>query len=260
MRGTLEGELEEKKLVQSINKRDSLGVEILKKMNLNLNNVFAVNVTGMVFGKIQGKKIKPKSDIYLFKSDKITKKDLEELDYYISEKDLKPDNFIEGTGISVKLVDSRQYQILKVNPSTFKIIYKSNLLASGASIYCNKLEEFEKNESVLKAWGVSQKDFINFFSKVIDNVESIFDQRTVLSLKTAKQVKSYCNNEIKRMSIEDTDISGYIFRGHGNFEEPYVAHWIYEKGKFKELTSYDFTVTTGSGRTKGDFTIVFKPV
>lgn len=260
MRGTIEGELEEKKIVQSINKRDPLGVEILEKMKFNFDDVFAVNVTGMVFGKIQKKKIKPKSDIYLFKSDKIKIETLVLSNYYLSEKDFKPDSFLEGTGISVKLADSRQYQILKINPSIFKLIYGNNLLAAGASIYCSKLDEFEKNNDVLRAWGVSEKDFINYFSEVLKDTEKIFNQRTPASLKAAREVKTYCNNEIKRISIVNKKISDYIFRGYGNFEEPYVANWIYEKGEFNKLTTYDFTVTTGSGRSRGDFTIVFKPV
>lgn len=259
MRGTAEGELEEKRIVQSINSRDVLGVSILEKMNFNFDDVFAINVVGMVFGKIQSKKIKPKADIYLFRSDDITKDFLKEHDYYLSEKNISPDNFIPKSGISIKLSDSDRYQILKINPSIFKLIYGDNVLACGASIYCSNLEEFAKNESILKGWGVAEKDFISYFSNYIKDVKNVFNQLTESSLKVAKEIKTYSNNEIKRISQSNQDILNYIFKGEGNFDEPYIANWIYEKGNFKKLDPYEFNVTTGSGRSKGDFTIVFKP-
>jgi hypothetical protein len=259
MRGTAEGDIEEIKVTQSINKRDTLGLEILNIMGLNKSDVYAVNVVGMVYGKLQKRKIKPKSDIFLIKSDKITEDYLKLNQFYLKSDNSHLTDFIPYTGISIKLSDSNRYQILKINPSTFKMLYGSCILGAGASIYCVDKKDFHKNIDVLKAWGVTMEDFVRFYSNVTKDVQSVFGLSDN-SIASASKIKKFSNDEIKRLSLNNKDILEYIFSGKGNFEEPYIAHWIFEKGKFKKLEPYDFIVTTGSGRSKGDYTIVFKPV
>lgn len=48
--------------------------------------------------------------------------------------------------------------------------------------------------------------------------------------------------------------------GIGNFEEPYTAPWLIEDDSLKPNYEIPFNVTTGSGRSKGIFTIVLKPL
>ena len=57
----------------------------------------------------------------------------------------------------------------------------------------------------------------------------------------------------------DKAISDFIFFGIGNFDEPFTAHWLYEYEKFRTNYVIPFTITTGSGRSKGIYTIVLKP-
>ena len=42
------------------------------------------------------------------------------------------------------------------------------------------------------------------------------------------------------------------------FKEPYHAMFIFEKGKLRENIISDFSITTGSGRSKGKYTIEIK--
>lgn len=50
-----------------------------------------------------------------------------------------------------------------------------------------------------------------------------------------------------------------MFNGIGNFEEPFTVHYLYENGELKDDCFIPFKPTTGSGRSKGTFTIVIKP-
>ena len=47
--------------------------------------------------------------------------------------------------------------------------------------------------------------------------------------------------------------------GIGNFDEPYTAKYLIENDKIKKNHYLPFTITTGSGRSKGKYTIVLKP-
>lgn len=254
MRGTIEGEKEEVRIVKEINSRTKLGVLILNTMGIESNeDIYALQVTRMIYGEIQKQKVKPKSDIYLFNG-VYTNSELEVKNYYFSDLDIE--DFIVNTGISVKLSDSKKYQILKINPATFEKLFQSNVLAAGASIYCNSVNEFSKNTSVLSGWGVSINEFEIYFKDIISEDFSVSNADSKGELKL---IKKHSNNEIKNIIKNNQEILDYAFKGTGNFNEPYVAHWIYVSGKFQKLEPYDFNVTTGSGRSKGDFTIVLKP-
>ena len=54
-------------------------------------------------------------------------------------------------------------------------------------------------------------------------------------------------------------ISDYVFTGKGLYPEPYPATWIFEAGEFRKNGPMEFAVTTGSGRSRGDYTVVIKP-
>jgi len=74
-----------------------------------------------------------------------------------------------------------------------------------------------------------------------------------------KQIKSFSNKEIAKIINTNKSISNFIFFGIGNFEEPFTAYWLFEYGEFKANYVIPFTVTTGSGRSKGVYTLVLKP-
>ena len=203
----------------------------------------------MTFGKINKSKVLPKADVFLIQSEEIYLDSLQKKNYLLTEEDLSKIKFkyIEKSGISVKRPDSKKYQILKMVPNTFFKIFGNYELGAGASIYCLKENELEKNKSVLKGWHSSEKKVLEFF-----------DEKE-LNLEVCKKIKKKSNTLIKKEIESKNKISDFVFKGVGNFEEPFLATWFYEKGLLKKAVKIPFVITTGSGRSKGNFTIVVKP-
>lgn len=252
-RGTAEGTEEEINFVKRLNKKEDMA--LWKTLSLDSKTHYAVHVLYHKFGKINQKKVKPKSDLYIAKG--IVPQDiLEERDFYLNENDVETFNLvpISGTGISVKLITSKKYQITKLHPNTFNKIFGSYELGAGASIYCSKEKDLEKNDAVIKGWYSNTKDFINFFKQAgIDINDDNID------LKTAKEIKKCSNLKIEETIKNNKEISDFIFNGIGNFEEPFTVHYLYANGELKDDCYIPFKPTTGSGRSKGTFTIVIKP-
>ena len=66
-------------------------------------------------------------------------------------------------------------------------------------------------------------------------------------------------SKIKQLIENSPELQKKIFNGIGLYEEPYTAFYFYHGEDISKLTTIPFNVTTGSGRSKGDYTIVFKP-
>jgi hypothetical protein len=216
------------------------------------NKTFAIHITGKKYGKLNQEKIQPKADVY-FAEGNVEIDFLVKNDFYLNEShiDLLRLTPIPLSGLSIKLSNSN-YTITKISPNTFIKIFKNNIFGAGASIYSTK--EFEKNESVIKGWLVELSDFENFFSQKLNiNRVDLYDKEIM------SRIKSYSNKEIEKIIIQDKVVSDLIFKGIGNFEEPYTAHWIIENDELKENYYIPFTITTGSGRSKNIFTVVLKP-
>ena len=218
------------------------------------DNTFAIHITSKKYGLINQEKIQPKADVYFAKGN-VEIDFLVKNDFYLNESHLEMFSLtpIKSSGLSIKLPNS-DYTIIKISPNTFKKIFKNNILGAGASIYCKNKEEFKKNESVIKGWLVELSDFENFFSQKLNiNRVDLYDKEIM------SRIKSYSNKEIEKIIIQDKVVSDLIFKGIGNFEEPYTAHWIIENDELKENYYIPFTITTGSGRSKNIFTVVLKP-
>ena len=65
--------------------------------------------------------------------------------------------------------------------------------------------------------------------------------------------------ETKKIIVTNTNISDAIFFGKGLFEEPFNSNFIYSKGELTQNHIPPFTITTGSGRHKGNYTVIIKP-
>ena len=70
--------------------------------------------------------------------------------------------------------------------------------------------------------------------------------------------KNYSCTEIKRMIEESLELQKKIFNKIGLYEEPYTAFYFYHGDDISQLTTIPFNVTTRFGRSKGEYTIVFK--
>lgn len=258
-KGTPEGTEEEINFVKIMNKKERL--DFWKILRLSPDEDYAIHVIEHKKGKINDAKIKPKADVF-FSEGKVPLDDLKKKDYYLDEQDSSAFRLrkIDFSGVSIKRKDSDKYQILKMNPSTFKKIFGSFELGAGASIYCTNPEKLSKNASVLNGWNTDWVRFEKFFSN-IKNVNLLKDSRqnSDLRLNIAAETKKYSNQKIHEMIVKNEEITKFVFQGIGNFEEPFTASWFYESGKLRKASITPFTVTTGSGRSKGDFTIVIKP-
>jgi len=255
-KGTKEGTVQEIEFVKTLNKKEDLSY--WETLSLNQTNHYAIRVITKKYGKLNEAKILPKADAFIAKGS-VDNDYLASKEYFLDEKDVVKFNLkpIAKSGISVKRSDSKQYQIMKMSPSTFKKLFGSNILASGASIYCNKEVEFSKNSKLLEAWGVSEDEFLNYFNQQLNiELQSVTNSTSKINLKL---IKKFSNEEIAKIINTEKRISDFIFFGIGNFEEPFTAHWLFEHGEFKANYVIPFTVTTGSGRSKGVYTVVLKP-
>jgi hypothetical protein len=258
-KGTSEGTEEEINFVKLMNKKER--IDFWKVLGLNSDEDYAIHVTEHKEGKINDTKIKPKADVF-FSEGKVPADELKKKDYYLNEQDSSDFKLrkVDFSGVSVKRKDSDKYQILKMNPSTFKKIFGNFELGAGASIYCTNAEELSKNNSVLKGWNTNWTIFEKFFSDIRDiNLLKDNGQKSDIRLRIAREVKEYSNRKIHEMIVKNEKITKFVFQGIGNFEEPFTANWFYESGKLRKAGIIPFNVTTGSGRSKGDFTIVIKP-
>ena len=251
-RGTEEGTIEEINFVKKLNKKDDL--DLWRVLDLDSSNHFAIHVIYHKFGKINGKKVKPKADVYIARG-QVPQDYIKSTDFYLDEEDAKSFNLvpIDFTGISVKLQTSTRYQITKMGPNTFSNVFGNYELGAGASIYCMKERDLIKNPQVLKGWNTNEKDFVEYFKS--ENVISSSE----LDMTSLKKIKKFSNKKIEDIINNNEDVSDFIFQGIGNFEEPFTVHYLYENGELKDSCYIPFKPTTGSGRSRGDFTIVIKP-
>lgn len=250
MNKALEGNNEEVRITKILNKKNHYWYNL----PYDKKKTFAIHITSKKYGIINQEKIQPKADVY-FAEGNVEIDFLVKNDFYLNEShiDLFKLTPIPSSGLSIKLPNSN-YTIIKISPNTFKKIFKNNILGAGASIYCKNKEEFKKNESVIKGWLIELSEFKNFFCKKLNINRVDMDDKEIMS-----KIKSFSNHEIENIIIQNKFISDFIFKGIGNFDEPYTAHWILENDELKENYYIPFTITTGNGRSKNNYTVVLKP-
>ncbi len=251
MNKALKGNNEEIVYTKILNRKEKFW-DVLK---YDKDKTFAIHVINKKYGRVNEEKIQPKADVFFakgFVSDEYLIKN----NYYLDENDFEifQLNSIPNSGLSIKLPNSN-YTITKISPNTFYKIFGSNILAAGSSIYCSKEEEFDKNIDVLVGWDVDENLFSNYFSEKlkIESKINLFDK------KTLEIIKTYSNSKISEIILSSIEKCNLIFKGIGNFEEPFTANWIIENDILKPNYYIPFTITTGSGRSKGIYTIVLKP-
>jgi len=255
-KGTKEGTQQEISFTRILNQKNNL--ELWRRLEVDPQGHYAIRVKYQKFGAINGSKVLPKADVFIAKGSVATDY-LKLKEYFLDEDDLEEFALspISGSGISIKRADSTKYQIMKMSPPTFKKLFRSNMLAAGASIYCNNEKDFSKNHKILEAWGVVENEFKAYFNEALDI--DLKDLTTNIDRTSLAKVKKWSNNEIARIINTDTRISDFIFYGIGNFEEPYTATWLFVHNALEKNYIIPFNITTGSGRSKGVYTIVLKP-
>ena len=149
--------------------------------------------------------------------------------------------------------DSDKYQILKTGPNSFNSLFGSYELGAGASLFCKNVSELSKNKELIIGWNTTLENMKNYFDFVAD-VNDLISNKDV-----CQKIKTFCNNKITKMIDNSLELQQKIFNGYPIYDEPYCAWYLFSHGKLEKLAYIPFTVTTGSGRSHGDYTIVLKP-
>lgn len=177
--------------------------------------------------------------------------------HYIDENILisykKNYDIVENSGISVKLQNSESYQLLKLPPDSFYKLFGCYELGAGISLFCKNQNELNKNENLLIGWHTSLDNMKKYFYNF--NLTNDF----FLNLDICLSIKKLSEKIVYDMILSNIDLQKKIFNGIGLYSEPYTAHYFYQNNKIDTLTFIDFYLTTGSGRSHGDYTVVLKP-
>lgn len=263
-RSKISGINAEYELVSMLNRNRSknspLWTELRRILDLPDENVYAIRVSHQIHSDFLGQTIYPKSDIYLCKSD-ISEETLEAMGYAFDEDianeyeiNIEP---IKGSGISCKIPTSNKFTYAKISANNFSKIFGDSIIGAGASIFVRS-EDIALNPKVLAGWNVTESQFIRFINSVhnLPYCNSISD----LKEKDWSSIKNYSSVAIEYLIRNRKDIQDMVFLGKGLFDDPYYAPFIFSEGKMKSNTTpMNFTITTGSGRHKGKFTIIIKP-
>ena len=135
-RGTKEGEKYEKDFCVRFNKRDiKLNIDILR--NICLEDLYAVHVKYHKFSLITKKNVKPKSDAFLIN---LTKNEFDQCKsegFYLDEDSLErlKIKYLPRSGISIKNLNSKKYQIHKFTYDSFVRTFNNKFLFIGYLIY-----------------------------------------------------------------------------------------------------------------------------
>ncbi len=260
-RESYEGTLGEFNLARELNRDKNNKHWKILQQNLkltSLESIYAIKVSNKVLSNLIHKLVLPKTDIYLITSDKITENFIKEHNYALDEQLLQKHNitykFVSKSGISVKKKESDSYTIHKFSISSFIATFGNTVLAGGASLFCNNAQELYKNKDVLSGWNTSEEELTKFLNITAPKKNW---STNIECIDFITNVKHTCSDIIKYRILNEPIVSNIVFKG--DFDEPYTANFIY---KFQELQlnmPTDFSVTTGSGRSKGNYTIIIKP-
>jgi len=231
----------------------------------NLNDCYMVRVTTKQYSKLSKQIVMTRADSYLIESkDEKIKTLLFNNGYYLSEKMLNENNIdyknIKKSGVSIKMVDSKHFQILKLTPESFNALFGEYELGAAASVYCLKEEEISKNENVFLGWKTTKEKIIKKYKNELPELSLLNkDINVSIQMKIYKKLKDFSNKKIKELIDENKYLKEIIFNGYHIYSEPYCASYFYKGNKINKLDYIPFIITTGSGRSRGDYTIVLKP-
>ncbi len=224
------------------------------KLDIHDENTILINVSYTQISKLTGAKINPKSDCYIVKLFDDVSTLLIDNNYVITEEILHaskvPYEIIKQSGISIKLPGSTSYTLQKLSFVTFKEIF--NTIAPeyfiAALLYSDNLQ-IDKNTQILAD-----------FDTTLDVLCRQLEVQESDPLTTYTELKNKSLSTLKRLANNDSRIHNIICFGDEIFDDPYCASYIYENGEL--LSKKDFkatiTVTTGSGRSHGTYTLAFK--
>lgn len=261
MYGTYEGDLSEKASVISFNRNPESSVfsSYLKSIHMNPDNVLLIRVTTNQLSRLSNQRVKTRADAYAIEIvDPRIYDLLEENGFYLDEDILNGyDEYyrcVEKSGISIKRDNSENYTLIKLTPNSFNELFGTYVLGYGASIFCKNGSELHYNIPLLDGWHVTVEDLQDYFDSTLITKESL-----VTSLEMCKNIKDECIKRIKTTIDGSLRLQSIIFNGKDIYDEPYSAFFFMQNNTIKTLGYIPYAVTTGSGRSHGDYSLVLKP-
>lgn len=257
--GTFLGNLEEFDLTQTMNKnKDSSMWKILLPDVTDYSDYYLVKVSSNQLSKLSGKRVKTKSDAYAVRV-QLPKTFLLQKEYVLDEADLSGYSYekISDTGISIKMKDSKNYTYQKLTRNSFCKAFSDlddvEFWLTSLLIYSADKERY-KNARIISDLGNTTESYLSKVSSIMgistDNTDSSSFWDSVRKAAQAK-IREHINT--------NTELAENIFTGKHWFESPYHAIFLYESGELKKNIVTTFSITTGSGRSSGKYTIEITP-
>lgn len=259
--GTVEGNVEEFILSKVMNKNKGIPYwSVIEEVPKNNNDEhFVVKVTSKQYSNLSEKLVYPKSDAFIIRA-KLDRNFLLEKEFVLTEKDLANiSNYeiIDNTGISIKLKDSKNFTIQKLTKNSFLKAFEKEVnikyLLVGLLVYSD-LKQIHKNDKIFTDLNIDKEEAIDFFKNQFQRYTLKWDDKESLDF-----IRTSSQEYIKSLILNDFDLKLAIFQGKGWFNDPYFAKYLFVGGNLIPNDYSDFSITTGSGRSKGKYSIEIKP-
>lgn len=263
--GTVHGDWDEYEFVAKLNRNKNHKFWTLLKDRLRIHdnaNIYAVRVTTLVESALSNRPVKPKSDVYLVEAD-IDRQTLLNCNFWLDEDMLHENGIafrkISDSGVSCKRPESNNYTYIKLTVNSFDGLFGTRILGAGISLFVTD-NELVNNIDVLDGWGVSEEELRRYFHRYLNEQNIYGENANVLNSSFCRCVKRCAMDITKQKINSDYYLWQKIFCGKGLFEDPYYATYIYHNDNFNlNYRPRDYSITTGSGRYHGTFTVVIKP-
>ena len=253
------GDLQEFELSQIMNKnKDNPMWKVLLPDVKDFSDYYVVKVSSNQYSSLSQKKVKTKSDAYVIKA-KMEKEFLLSKEYILDEKDIQGYEYVivADTGISIKMKQSKSFTYLKLTRNSFEqafsMIDDVDFWLTALLIYSSDSKRY-KNKKIINDLGNTEEEFYtkvkNKMGISISNVDTI---------TFCDDVRRNAQLKIKKIINDNKKLAESIFIGKHWFSSPYHADFIYESGEMRKNKIPEFKITTGSGRSKGKYTIEIKP-
>lgn len=259
--GTFEGEQEEFNISRTMNRnKRSVLWDILDHKDNN-ERMYAIKVVYNAFSKIANKKVKAKTDAYVVKAE-LEDKFLLEREYILTEEDLQDVKYeiVTDTGISVKKKDSASFTYEKLSRNSFISLFDDyvenvGMIFCGLTLY-QEDKNITLNNKIIADLGFAISE-VHKYMKLCVGIES----PSILKKEDVKAFRNFCEQKIRAVIENNKEVKQMIFTGKGCFEAPYYVNYIYKNNALsKDIIPEKYQISNGSGRSKGQYTVIFKPV
>lgn len=262
--GTFEGDQEEFNISKVMNKNKNHKfwnvISDICTLDSDKESYYVVKVEENKTSQLNGKKVKCKTDDFIIQAN-ISKAQLLQWEYQVTEKMLKnigEYKVIPNSGISVKKADSKKYTIVKLTHNTFKLAFAEYIegvqfIIAGLLLYSDK-NKIHMNINILEHLKIKEAELEKFYLEKYGLVgKGIFDSHFIA--KMSKKARSVVKETIEN----NLELKEKLFTGKGWFEDPFCINFIFKEGKLTSDIYTDYTISNGSGRSKGNYSIILKP-